>query len=135
MGMDVYGRAPTSDEGEYFRSSIWSWPSIIEAIASVGVLPDEMVSAMCYNDGAGPDAAQAIALADALEAKYQSLPADGVFITEGELTTTGTAQIARELTAVLPMAPGSELPEFSVEVEDVLLFAEFARHSGGFDVW
>lgn len=135
MGMDVYGRAPTSDEGEYFRSSIWTWPTVIEAIASVDVLPGELVSAMCYNDGAGPDAAQAIALADALEAKYGDMPADGVFITEGELTHTGTAEVGRQLMEVLPMAPGSEEAEFSADVEFVLKFAKFARHSGGFHVW
>ena len=28
MGMDVYGRAPTSESGEYFRANVWSWHPI-----------------------------------------------------------------------------------------------------------
>lgn len=134
MGMDVYGRAPSSEEGEYFRSSIWTWPTVLEAISSVGVLDSELVESMCYNSGSGPDAEQAVALADALEAKYGGLPPDGVFITEGELTTTGTASAGIALASILPMAEG-ESPTFSADVAFVLEFARFARHSGGFEVW
>jgi hypothetical protein len=25
MGFDVYGKAPTAREGEYFRRNIWGW--------------------------------------------------------------------------------------------------------------
>ena len=25
MGMDVYGIAPTSERGEYFRNNVWWW--------------------------------------------------------------------------------------------------------------
>lgn len=29
MGMDVVGRALTSEAGKYFSASIWSWPAIL----------------------------------------------------------------------------------------------------------
>ncbi len=30
MGMDVFGRNPSAEAGEYFRATAWSWaPSII----------------------------------------------------------------------------------------------------------
>jgi hypothetical protein len=25
MGMDVYGKEPKSDKGEYFRNNVWWW--------------------------------------------------------------------------------------------------------------
>ena len=25
MGMDVYGKAPTAEVGEYFRRNVWGW--------------------------------------------------------------------------------------------------------------
>jgi hypothetical protein len=25
MGMDVYGKAPTVEEGKYFRNNLWWW--------------------------------------------------------------------------------------------------------------
>jgi hypothetical protein len=28
MGMDVYGRNPTSEAGKYFRANVWSWRPI-----------------------------------------------------------------------------------------------------------
>lgn len=134
MGMDVYGKAPTTRVGDYFRSTVWTWPTVIEAIASVEVLPPEMVEQMCYNVGAGPDQEQAIALADALEAKYGSMPADGVFITEGDVTNTGTALIAQAIREQLAPLSDNELPEFSADVQFILEFARFSRDSGGFQV-
>ncbi len=32
MGMDVYGRNPSSEEGEYFRASVWTWGPIYSFI-------------------------------------------------------------------------------------------------------
>lgn len=132
MGMDVYGRAPSSEVGEYFRSSIWTWPSIIEAIVSVGVLDRELVESMCYNDGKGPDAEQAVALADALEAAYHALPPDSVFVSDDSpFTDVGTASAGRPLSQMF----GLSEPDFSADVAFILEFARFARHSGGFEVW
>jgi hypothetical protein len=67
--MSVYGRAPSSPEGRYFRSNNWCWSPILDAIANAEVLPEEMVREMAYNEGAGPDAEDAAKLADAIEAR------------------------------------------------------------------
>jgi len=32
MGMDVYGKKASTEEGEYFRATIWSWPAILGLI-------------------------------------------------------------------------------------------------------
>lgn len=66
MGMDVFGKAPTSDEGEYFRNNVWWWHplwSYCEDIAS-DLIPKGNLGHS--NDGWGLDAKGAIALADRL---------------------------------------------------------------------
>lgn len=143
MGMDVYGRAPKSKKGEYFRASIWSWPGILDSIYETGVLPEKLVERMAYNDGAGPDETQAIALADALDAKVASLPKDASFVNdESHYANVGTATVARQAHDILSSMPGDLVssftpngPDFSVDVEFIKEFAEFCRNSGGFEVW
>lgn len=146
MGMDVYGSAPKSEKGEYFRSSIWTWPTILDAIAETGVLPAELVEHMAYNDGAGPDAEQSIALADALDAKLASLSPGGTFISEdSEYAKIGTATVATEMLKILTdsgeyssIKSGSSedsSAQFAADVEFIREFSEFCRESGGFAVW
>lgn len=144
MGMDVYGRKPTTPKGEYFRSNIWGWPTILDAIADTGVLPEEMVEQMAFNMGAGPDAEQSIALADALDEKLASLSSDGTFFShESQYAKMGTATVATEMLKMVKemmksgdissAKPTSE--EFAADVEFLREFAEFCRESGGFEVW
>lgn len=140
MGMDVYGRNPKSEKGSYFRSNIWGWPGILDAIAETGVLPDEMVEAMASNMGAGPDEAQSLALADALDAKLASIPAGGTFMSEeSKYAQMGTATVARVMLEMLPMvdkeAKAVATADFSTDVDFLREFAEFCRDSGGFEVW
>ena len=64
MGMDVYGRKPKNETGEYFRANVWSWrpiywlcfSSIIRHEEETGyddLIPDKTFRGMEYNDGYG----------------------------------------------------------------------------------
>lgn len=66
MGMDIYGKAPASTEGEYFRNSVWWWHPLAEYITHAH--PDLAAACTLWhtNDGDGLDADDAAALADAL---------------------------------------------------------------------
>lgn len=72
MGMDVYGKAPSSKEGEYFRNNMWWWRPLADYCCNIA--PD--ICAPCEhwhsNDGDGLDAAGAAALADALQEALDS---------------------------------------------------------------
>jgi hypothetical protein len=72
MGMDVYGHKPTTEEGEYFRNNCWSWGPLAAYIETF--VPD--IAAKCrywhYNEGDGLDAADAIELAERLQAEIDS---------------------------------------------------------------
>lgn len=144
MGMDIYGRAPKSEKGEYFRSNIWSWPTILDAIVETGVLPEEMVESMAYNDGAGPNDEQAMALAAALDKKMAEFDGANTFISENsKYANVGTATVATALYAKLEAdeemtairAGDGGMTRFSANVEFIREFADFCRDSGGFNVW
>jgi hypothetical protein len=57
MGMDVYGRKPKDEEGNYFRANVWSWRPIqtLMQIANTEakVFDLKTMNAMAHNDGAG----------------------------------------------------------------------------------
>jgi hypothetical protein len=67
MGMDINGRKPTGERGEYFRNNVWWWRPLADYCITVA--PD--ICAACRywhsNDGDGLDAAGAFALAEALQ--------------------------------------------------------------------
>ena len=72
MGMDVYGKAPISKTGEYFRNNAWHWRPL--AFYACELAP-KITSACRHwqsNDGDGLDTAGAIALADRLQAEIDS---------------------------------------------------------------
>ena len=56
MGMDVYGRKPSSPDGEYFRANVWSWHPIRALIIELcsDLLDEKTLEKLAFNDGAGP---------------------------------------------------------------------------------
>lgn len=73
MGMDVYGKAPASETGEYFRNNVWWWRPLANYILETA--PEALTEKRPHwhtNDGAGLDAADSRALADLLQAEIDS---------------------------------------------------------------
>jgi hypothetical protein len=65
MGMDVYGKRPTTEAGKYFRNNVWWWRPLADYVTTEG--PQEVVSkcqAWQSNDGDGLGARGSKALAD-----------------------------------------------------------------------
>lgn len=77
MGMDVYGRDPSSETGEYFRNSVWGWHPLADYI--IEKAPEHLVVQCRHwhsNDGDGLDAEASIELADWLDDQIESGLAD-----------------------------------------------------------
>ena len=55
MGMDVYGKAPKSEKGEYFRNNVWWWRPLWNYVEEVA---PELVAEVSghTNDGDGLNA-------------------------------------------------------------------------------
>jgi len=134
MGMDVYGKAPANETGEYFRANIWSWRPINQLIGETKVLPEEMVMDMGMNEGAGPNAEQAKLLAYALEQAISGMDKDNEFILDDEIDGPVAAML-KELSSkgVEIVSPRGFV--YSTDVEHVKEFIEFCKNSGGFEVW
>lgn len=68
MGMDVMGRAPTSEEGEYFRNNVWWWRPLWDFCytAGDGIISEELHAGGHFNDGQGLDAEGAYNLGQSL---------------------------------------------------------------------
>ena len=110
MGMDVFGKAPTSRTGEHFLNTIWWWHPLVRYCEDVA--PE--VTAACdqwrMNDGDGLDAERALMLAARLQE---------------ELDSGRTALAAAELAA-------GGCTTFSVT--NVAEWVEFLRDCGGFEI-
>jgi hypothetical protein len=72
MGMDVYGKKPSSTDGKYFRNNVWWWRPLADYCCEVAPDITDKCSHWQSNDGDGLDAIQSIALADALQAELDS---------------------------------------------------------------
>ena len=134
MGMDVYGKQPKSDEGEYFRANIWSWRPIHELIEKANVLPQNMVEDMAFNDGAGPDEHQALLLAASIENMIDGMDNDNTFMLSSEVDGPIAAILSQfKEQGIEIVSPRG--PVYQAEVAHVREFVQFCRASGGFEVW
>jgi len=68
MGMDVYGLAPTSEAGQYFRNTVWYWRPLAHFLTSTYPGLTAGCTYWQSNDGDGLDAAASTALAAAVRA-------------------------------------------------------------------
>ena len=53
MGMDVYGKNPTKEVGQYFRRNVWGWHPLWEYVENVHPEIAELVEHAHSNDGDG----------------------------------------------------------------------------------
>jgi hypothetical protein len=133
MGMDLHGHNPTAPEGEYFRASIWTWPSLVKVITAL--CPEETSNCKNweYNEGDGLNGEQALRLAEALERKLRSGEVAFALCDPAQITT---AKTGAAITALL-QSQGVivEHQEPVIDEHFVGKFAAFVRASGGFSIW
>lgn len=67
MGMDVYGKNPTSEVGEYYRQSIWGWHPLWHYVETYHERYGSQVKYGHSNDGDGLDAENASQLSLAIK--------------------------------------------------------------------
>jgi hypothetical protein len=111
MGMDVCGKAPRSQQGEYFRNNIWWWHPLADFCLQ---LAPEVCAPCRYwhsNDGDGLDNDGAIALSLSLQAAVN----------------TNAAMMHQR-----KVERGDSEGPFSVE--NVISFIAFLRDCGGFSI-
>ena len=117
MGFDIYGQAPTSDAGKYFRNNVWWWRplQVVIYLTCEDILTGEEMRALGFNDGHAYSAETAAAIASRLS----EIAADEKQLTEYE----------QKAMALLP-----EVYHEAWSKENILEFVEFLKACGGFEV-
>lgn len=72
MGMDVYGKNPKSEMGEYFRRNVWGWHPLWEYVEQVHPEIAELVKYAHSNDGDGLGSQDSAKLGELLLDDYES---------------------------------------------------------------
>ena len=135
MGMDVYGRNPRSDPGEYFQANVWSWRPIHDLIVELcsDLLDEDTIESLGYNDGAGPkDQKICTEMARRFEVWMEQhtdghkLDLDLRVTREGRLITEEELAENPEMETVSPYEVGDD---------HLKVWIEFLRNCGGFEVW
>jgi hypothetical protein len=101
MGMDIYGRNPTSEAGKFFQANVWSWHPIHTLIEQecADLLDPKLLEKLGFNDGDGPeDQETCTAMANRFERWLEHhvrghtldsdlrVTAEGRFVSDEELT-------------------------------------------------
>jgi hypothetical protein len=133
--MDVYGREPTSEAGEYFRATIHDWHPLADLCNALA--PE--ICAPCKhwhsNDGDGLGKAGAGALATVLE---QAIKAGSIqrALAVARFNHDAPGAPANRMTRILAEAFGAAMDTGTEQLpaEKVIEFAAFLRASGGFNI-
>ena len=151
MGMDVCGVEPYTEAGKYFRANVWSWHPLWNYVCDVCSIDDDTRRSGHYNNGhrINEDAAVSMGLVlqsllkSGLVQKYvdhrkkylAALPDEQCKHCNGtgqrdDEYVQGTCNVCHGGGTVRP----SETYYFFYAA-DVEEFAEFARQSGGFEIY
>jgi hypothetical protein len=154
MGMDVYGRKPKSEVGEYFRRNVWGWHPLWSYCENVH---EDLVSSVeggHYNSGDGLSAQKSVKLAKALKEDLRSgnalkyielrdkmlaeLPDEDCTYCDQDGNRTwseGENQVVKVCNAcsgkkkIRPFET-----HYFLSVEDIRDFADFLEDCGGFNI-
>src|SRR5262249_22633636 len=135
MGMDVYGRKPTSEAGKYFRANVWSWSPIHSLIVELcsDLLDEKTLRLLAFNDGAGPKGQKICTeMANRFE-RWMEHHTEGLRL-ESDLRVTKEGRLVGEEELAKDPDLETESP-FEVADEHLKKWIEFLRNCGGFRVW
>ena len=135
MGMDVYGRNPSSPVGEYFRATIWAWHPLHALISELcsDLLDPETLHQMAMNNGAGPgDQPTCTEMAQRFE-QWMEHHTEGHGL-ESELRVTKDGRLVSD--EELAENPDLEtVSPYEIGDDHLKKWITFLRHCGGFEVW
>ncbi len=126
MGMDINGREPSGENGEYFRANVWSWRPI-HAICDEAIRASKLginTDSWAYNDGDGCGSQEeSTALADAIVAWLANN------------LDFGNADVIHwnPITDTLETEPICD-EQYGVEKEHLREWISFLRECGGFSI-
>jgi hypothetical protein len=140
MGMDVSGRKPTTEQGEYFRNSVWWWGPLANYIWQVAPEIAGHCEDWLTNEGDGLNAEDSAALANKLQQEIGAGRTERyAVILRGP--AAGECGAGDMLTGIeCNNCDGNGfVPAFSTyypfSTDNVRNFVAFLRGCGGFSIW
>jgi len=138
MGFDLSGLNPHNSHGVYFHSTIWRWPAICGLIEDTGVLDDEAMISIQYNDGFVVEPQQAYDIGVKIRNVIKLHPSNMKYASIEKSVGSDTMKaltFALEKAGV-DLAGGLVAASENVFVEQdyIKRFVKFAMNSGGFRV-
>lgn len=140
MGMDLVGRMPVNEEGEYFRANVWSWRPIYQLIYDHGsdLFDTKILEGMSSNDGFGPTSVNKCRqLADRLTIWLEH-NTKGFSLDEGTYVVIRNADDEYHSFATVDEINDPHINTVSayrVEDEHLKVFVNFLYNCGGFQVY
>ena len=137
MGMDVFGKNPSSEAGKYFRANVWSRGPIHGLIRELcSDLFDEMtIVGMAWNQGDGPESQDVCTKMADRFAEWMARNTGGHSVDENmDMSNRPEGCIIDACTELgLDTTPSDST--YYVDDELFAEWVEFLRHCGGFEVW
>lgn len=158
MGMDVSGKAPSSEDGKYFRASVWSWRPIWTYCEAIAPALTAKVRLAHYNDGDGLNAEDSAKLGrkvlasceDGSAAKYiaemntrlDALPKERCEFCDGTGTRSDAVGVINGF-AARNWCNGCDGKghrdcwdaAYRFDLEHLTEFGKFLSTCGGFEIW
>ena len=128
MGMDVSGLNPSTEEGEYFRASIWSWPAILGLVRTASEVFNLSFDTDGWdcNDGKGLKTQEECSkLADAMQHLLDSMETPVLVAEHSKITQAFVKAIG--MTGAAPQA--------ETDKSHAQSFITFLRGCGGFVIY
>ena len=158
MGMDVYGKKPTAEVGNYFRNTGWWWHPLWKYVEEVAPRLAAKVEYAGSNDGDGLGARDSAKLAVILTAeldagrtaqyaadyaaRVEALPDEQCSLCGGTGTRSDDLAVANDWTKPGGCnacdGKGSRRPSatwYDFSADNVREFRDFVAACGGFEIW
>lgn len=138
MGFDIYGTAPTTEHGEYWRSSASGWSALWRWVASVSPTAQLLGDKMYWNDGACVTQDAALAMANEIDAEIEQhglpLQSQELVAERAALDPTPADERMSELMFAFAGARVVNMLGDDYVARRITAFSKFCRESGGFTV-
>jgi hypothetical protein len=155
MGMDVYGKKPTAEIGEYFRNNVWYWRPLWEYCCHIEPTLIQKVPNAHYNDGDGlnsKDASQlGFKLAEEISSgraqKYveeyekirQAIPKEDCKYCDEKGQREWAQQDGTPIKKTCNACSGTKKVDsweshYPMDLDNIKEFSQFLQHCGGFQI-
>jgi hypothetical protein len=137
MGFDIIGIEPTSKKGKYFRNSVWHWPRLWHFVCVVAgdILTEKDKTSGNFNKGHTISNRKAKIIAQRLEQALTDRESYRLTIEQSAgIKNAGAEAVTQALIIGLNAEEFPKGNRYPFSWENVAMFAEFCKRSGGFQI-